>query len=419
MTTTAQPDELPAGPRTGAGRQIAYIMSRFPKLSETFVLYEMLAMAEQGFDVELYPLLRERTDLVHPEAIPLVARANFQPLVSVAIIGSHLHFLLRRPRAYVRALWALLRGTAGSTRFLLGALVFFPKIAHIARLMANRGVDHVHCHFASHPAAAGFVIHRLTGIPFSFTAHGTDLHVDRHMLREKVAEAAFVIAISEDNRRVILDECGDQWQAKVAVIHCGVDTSLFRKPASTTSTKFTILCVGRLLEVKGQIHLIEACRILAAGGLDFVCHLVGEGPDRDVLAARIREVGLGHRVRLAGSLARPQLLELLGTTDVLVAPSVPTRQGSREGIPVSLMEAMSMEVPVVASRISGIPELVDDGTSGLLVSPGDAEALAGAIGRLYEDPELRHRLGRAGRSKVVVEFDLSANAARLGELVAG
>jgi glycosyltransferase involved in cell wall biosynthesis len=404
----------PEEPSHPSRLKIGYVTSRFPKLSETFVLGEIQAVEEQGLQIELFPLLREREDVVHSEARPLAARAHYQPFFSLPILGSQLHFLRRRPRKYLGALWALLRGTWGSANFLFGALGIFPKVVHAARLMEADGVAHVHCHFSSHPAAAGFVVRRLTGIPYSFTAHGSDLHVDRHMLREKVDEAAFVVAISEFNRNVILRECGDDVAGKLVVVHCGVDMQLFRqRDTAPPDRPFTVVCVGMLHEVKGQAHLIEACRLLAEEGIDVACVLVGEGEDRSVLERRIAEAGLEGRVTLAGNLTRAEVAEVLRSAHVLATPSVPTKRGKREGIPVALMEAMSGGVPVVASDLSGIPELVEDEVTGLLVPPRDSTALAGALRRLHDDPALRERLAFAGREKVAREFDVRANAAEL------
>ncbi|MGH2451431.1 MAG: glycosyltransferase, partial [Candidatus Limnocylindria bacterium] len=262
--------------------------------------------------------------------------------------------------------------------------------------------------------AAGFVVRRLTGIPYSFTAHGSDLHVDRHMLREKVDEAAFVVAISEFNRNVILRECGEDVAGKLVVVHCGVDTQLFRQRDTTPPDRpFTVICVGTLQEVKGQAHLIEACRLLAGEGIDVTCMLIGKGKDRSVLERRIAEAGLEGRVSLAGSLKRADVAEVLRSAHVLVAPSVATKRGKREGIPVALMEAMSGGVAVVASDLSGIPELVEHEATGLLVPPRDSTALAGALRRLHDDPALRERLALAGREKVEREFDVRASAAEL------
>jgi glycosyltransferase involved in cell wall biosynthesis len=276
------------------------------------------------------------------------------------------------------------------------------------------GVAHVHCHFANHPAAAGFVIHRLTGIPYSFTAHGSDIHVDRHMLREKVREAEFVVAISRYNRNVILREAGDEFADRVVVIHCGVDTSRFRPEARDARTgRLEIVCVGTLHEVKGQAYLVEACRTLARDGIDVHCSLIGDGPDRAKLERLIADTGLKDRVSITGGLTQDRVAMLLRGADVLVAPSVPTAGGKREGIPVVLMEALSSGIPVVASNLSGIPELVEDGLTGLLVEPRDAAGIAAALTRLEADPGLARRLGLAGRDKVLREFDLDTNAGLL------
>jgi glycosyltransferase involved in cell wall biosynthesis/peptidoglycan/xylan/chitin deacetylase (PgdA/CDA1 family) len=394
---------------------VAYVMSRFPKISETFILTEILALQRRGVRVEVHPLLRERAALVHPEAEPIVERAHYLPFLSLPVLASQLHWLRRRPRAYLGALRDVVLGTRGSLNFLVGGLGIFPKVAHAARLMQDEGVVHVHCHFANHPALAGFVVHRLTGLPYSFTAHGSDLHVERAMLPEKVAEAAFVATVSDYNRRVILDECEGRFADKVHVIRAGVDTEVFapRPDGERPDGPLRVVCVGTLHEVKGQAHLVEACRLLGAEGVAVTCRLVGDGPDRDLLEQHIAAAGLAGSVTLVGACTRPQIAAELREADVLVAPSVPTRSGKREGIPVVLMEAMSSGLAVVASDLSGIPELVRDGTSGLLVPPADATGLAGALRRLRDDPELRRRLGRGGRERVEAEFDLEHSAAEL------
>ncbi len=396
-------------------------MSRFPALTETFVFTELEAVAARGVPVDLFPLRRERAALVHEEAAPLVDRARFTPLLSLRIIAANLRCLFSRPVAYLGALATIVRANVGSARYLLGALAFFPKAVHLARLLSREGVKHVHAHFASHPAAVAFVIRRLTGIGYSFTAHGSDLHRDRHMLAEKVAESRFVVAISRFNRDVILDACGGRHGDRVAVIHCGVDTRAIRPRRGPTAFEegrgpFAVVWVGTLYEVKGQRYLLEACRALVDGGLDVACRLVGDGRDRAALEELAASLGLADRVRFLGALERREVLAAVAAADVLVAPSVPTADGRRVGIPVALMEAMASGVPVVASRLSGSPELVRDGETGLLVEPRDAAGLAAAIGRLHAEPDLRARLARAGRRIVEDEFDLEKSGARLAEL---
>ncbi len=429
------PALIPTSGRPG-GAKVAYIMSRFPKITETFILYEMLAMEQQGVEVEVYPLLRERAAVMHPEAKPFVQRAHFQPFISWPILRAQMQFLRRKPGVYLQTLWTLLRANWGSLRFFGGALAFFPKAVYFAQLMAAEGVTHVHAHFASHPAAAAFIIHRLANIPYSFTAHGSDLHCDQHMLREKVAEAAFVVPISNYNKEMIVDECHGQFREKVMVIHCGVDTQVFEPRSGPTpheqgSSPFTILCIGTLHEVKGQAYLIEACRLLSKTlappsspplggtegeqGVDFACHFIGDGPELAALTKQVEAAGLEEQIHFHGRLTRQEIAGLLRGADVVATPSVPTSSGRREGLPVALMEAMGSGVPVVASNLSGIPELVIDGQTGLLVAPGDAEGLAQALEHLYHNPDLRRRLGQAGREKVVGEFDLFKNADALAQ----
>lgn len=426
--------------------RVAYIMSRFPKLTETFILYEMLAMEQLGVRIEVYPLLRARKTAVHqegasvwakitqlfsraqgdlkihPESATFIDRANFEPFFSWRIMRAHSYFLLHKPLTYFGTLFTLMRATWGSLNFFLGALSLFPKTVYFARHMEINQVAHIHAHFANHPATAAFVIHRFTGIPYSFTAHGADLQVDQHMLREKVHEAAFVVTISSFNKELIIEKCGAQYCDRIKIIHCGVDTSVFspthkKIEAKQTGSPFVILCIGTMYEVKGHTYLIDACRLLKEEKLNFVCYLVGDGPFRPALEEQIERLDLTNHVSFCGEYTRQEISDLLQKVDTLVAPSIPTSSGRREGIPVVLMEAMASSVPVVASGISGIPELVEDEISGLLVKPRDPEALAVALKRLYQNPILCQRLGEAGRKKVLREFDLNRNATFLAQSI--
>ncbi|MFV1963871.1 MAG: glycosyltransferase [Pirellulaceae bacterium] len=418
-------------------------MSRFPELTQTFVLFEIRAVEQQGISVELYPLLRggnqtRHTDgaslwrklfelsgtkrakqVMHPEAAALVARAHFAPFLSRAVLAAQWYYLCRNPAAYFAALWTLVRGAWGSTNFLLGGLAIFPKSVYFARGMASQGITHIHAHFANHPTTAAWIIHRLTGIPYSFTAHGSDLHRDRHLLREKVAEASFVVPISQCNREVIEQHCGSSCRSRLNIIHCGVDTDLFHPthPSRGTSACGTlkILSGGTLHEVKGQKYLIEACHRLKDRGIDFECNFVGDGPDFASLSEQITQLGLDEQVHLLDQRTRLEIVSLMHEADVLVAPSVPSRSGRREGIPVVLMEAMACGVPVVASDLSGIPELIDHEECGLLTPPGDVDKLVDALTRLHVDTELCQQMGRGARAKVLEQFNQSKNASLLSQ----
>lgn len=403
--------------RSAQAPKVAYIMSRFPKLTETFVLYEALAVQQQGIQVEIYPLLRENQRVTHPEARKMAERARFAPFVSLPILDSQRFFLKRQPRQYMKLWQEVLSGTWGSLNFLVGGIGILPKSVHFARSMLEQGVTHVHAHFASHPALAALIIHRLTGIPFSFTAHGSDLHVERRMLDRKVQAASFVVAISSFNKEVIVRECGEQYRAKIEVIHCGIDPDIF-VPSNDRprGSRFRMICVASFEEVKGHRYLIEACRVLEQDGVDFECHLVGDGPCRPQLEKQVRDSRLDSRVCVHGAVSRDRVVDLLKLADVFVLPSVPTKGGKREGIPVVLMEAMATGLPVVSSMLSGIPELVESGVSGLLTASGDIPAIAVALDRLYRDPKLRAQLGSAGRERVLQQFNQRLSAERLVRL---
>jgi colanic acid/amylovoran biosynthesis glycosyltransferase len=397
--------------------KVAYLMSRFPEITETFILYEMLEQERLGNTVEIYPLLRQYPPVVHPEAAAATLRAHFEPFVSAAILRANWHYLRRRPRAYFAAMAEVLRGTFGSPRFFLGALVFLPKSVRFAYQMERIGVTHMHAHFATHATLSAMIIHRLTGIPFSFTAHGHDVHCDRRMLGEKLAAAAFAITVCDYNRELMAREFGEHLRDKIHVIHCGVDTEYFRPPRELPPPMpLRIASVASLLEVKGHTYLVEACRLLREHGIAFHCDLVGEGDLKLQIEAQIAAAGLQDAFTLHGAQPRSEILRLLQQAHIKVLPSVPTSVGSREGIPVALMEAMACGLPVVSSRLSGIPELVEDGVSGILIEPRDAFALAQGIERLARDPDLRARMGAAGRRRVLRDFSLAANTARLSTL---
>lgn len=397
--------------------RIAYVMSRFPKLSETFVLNEMIALESFGAHVDVYPLLRERQTVSHPEVHAWIARARYLPFLSLGILAANAHYALRQPRRYARMLRDVLGGTWRSPRMFAGTLAILPKSVRFAYEMEQSGVAHVHAHFAIHPALAAFVVHRLTDIPFSFTAHGSDVYVDRRMLAQKVNAAAFTVAISEFNRRIIIEECGSASADRVHVVHCGVDPDFFAPAPRHERDVVELVCVAVLEEKKGHRYLIDACAQLRDRGVRFRCHLVGDGPLRRELEQRVADAGLTEVVLLHGGRPRNEVAGLVAGADIAVLASHRTGRGKMEGIPVALMEAMACGVPVVATVMTGIPELVEHEVNGLLVRSGDAVPLADALETLARDARLRSRLGAAARAKVLEEFDLRANARRLLQLI--
>jgi colanic acid/amylovoran biosynthesis glycosyltransferase len=425
--------------------RVAYVMSRFPRLTETFILYEILALRRRGVDVQVYPLMRERKTRVHPdgastlkkavdllsgedreilmhaEARTLLPFVHYSPLLSWGIARAVGRTLLRRPLSVVRTLARVVTDNLGSANYLLGGLAIFPKAVYLGAEMQRTGVTHLHAHFANHPTTAAYVIRRLFDIPFSFTGHGADLQVDQHMLDEKVARATFVRAISEDGRRFIAGHAGPGSHDKIVVVPCGVDTATFagQRPPRGHEGPLRLLCVATLYEVKGHTYLFDAIASLDDRGAEVRCLLVGDGPDRKALEARVADLGLSNRIEFLGQRTREEIIDLMHDADLLVVPSIPTQSGRREGLPVVIMEAMSAGLPVVASAISGIPELVEGGQTGLLVPPMDAEALANAILRLANDDELRSRIVTAALARVREQYDLEVVSKALSELFAG
>ena len=418
---------------------VAYVVSRFPKLTETFILYEILALEAQGVRVELFPLLRAKSTsspseggsvwrklierirpsegvmTMHPEARPLVTRAHYTPFISVPILAANWRVFRRGPRTYLRAVATIVADNLGSPNFLLGGLAIIPKAVYIGEMMRSRGVQHVHAHFANHPATAAWIIHATSGLPYSFTGHGADLQVDQHMLRRKVRGARAVVTISEYNRAFIAGHTEID-PSRINVIHCGVDTQQFtpRKIAvEGAPSAVHLLCIGTFYEVKGHRYLLEACRVLIDRGRAVTLDLIGEGPDEAELRGLVVALRLTDSVSFLGPRTRDEVIRALQDADALVVPSVPTESGRREGIPVVLMEAMASGIPVIASNISGIPELVEHERSGLLVQPRDPAAIADAVDRIILEPGLAERLSIGGRAHVVAEFDLQTNATRL------
>lgn len=412
--------EAPPPAERGHGPlRVAYVMSRFPKITETFILYEILELERRGVAVEVFPLLREPAKVVHPEAARLMPRVRFQPFVSAAIIAAHWRVFRRAPRRYLATLAEVLWGTRRSPNFFLGALGIWPKSVAMAEQMECRGVAHLHAHFASHPALAALIVHRLTGIPFSFTAHGSDIHIDQTMFGAKLRAARFGITVCRYNVDFLAERCGEWVRGKLRVLHCGTDPETFTadEAPAPPGKPFTILCVGALREVKGHRHLIDACTLLRARGIRLRCRLIGEGDLHGDLMRRINRAGLWEQVHLLGARPRAAVSAEMRAADVVVLPSILGRRGDREGVPVALMEAMASGKPVVSSRQSGIPELVEDGVEGLLCPPGDARALADALETLARDAELRRRMGAAGRRKILAEFDMRQSAQLLARML--
>ena len=389
---------------------IAYLTSRFPKITETFVLYEVLELRKRGVDVHVFPLVKESPDTMHPEVEELAEYVHGQSLASMKLLRDQFIWMIRNPLRYFKTGWLVLGKVWHSPKFLSRALIVFPKAASFALVMRELKVKHVHAHWATHPTLAAFIIKRLTGVGYSFTAHAHDIYVNQTMLTDKIRDAEFVATISDFNRRFLENYCNGCDKDKIHVIRCGVDTSVF-VPVHRHKEGgiFTIVCVAGYEEKKGHTYLLQACARLHQRGLEFRCLLVGEGQAREDIEEEVSRLGIACCVSLLGAQPREKVRDLLAQSDIAVLPSVVMNTGKREGIPVSLMEASAMALPVVATDISGVCELVEHGRTGILVPERDAEALETAIWNLAHSANNRISFGNRAREKVQNVFNLRKN----------
>jgi colanic acid/amylovoran biosynthesis glycosyltransferase len=393
---------------------VVYMVSRFPNVSETFVLRELNEVAAtDGVEADLASLFPPSNPFVHPAARPWVSRLRRPGARESAT--AILWWSLRRPLRLISSALSIGRGYAPRPRLLLRALATLPVAAAHARWIAQSRPDHVHAHFASYPALAAWLCHRMTGISYSFTAHAHDIFVQQCFLDRKIGDASFVATISDFNRRFLLPHRpGDR--PPIEVVHCGIDPGAYRfdpRPLRREGP-VRLLCVASLQDYKGHRVLFDA---LGRGGtrLDRVAlDLVGAGKLEGELRDRAASLGLEPRIRFHGNLPEPEVARMLGRADGFVLPSVTAADGRQDGIPVALMEAIACGLPVIASRLSGIPELVREGESGALATPGDASDLALQMARLIEGELELNPV--AARERIERDFDIARTSARMVEL---
>jgi colanic acid/amylovoran biosynthesis glycosyltransferase len=397
--------------------RVAYVMSRFPHLTETFILREMNELECRAWTVELYPLICQAQARVHAEAVPWLSRVH-PPRMSENVAAST-SWCLRRPLRCLSIVSKVLRGYWREPRGLARALWLLPRSAAIASALQASAMTHIHAHYATYPALTAWIVHRLTGVTYSVTVHAHDIFITQAMLYTKLASAEFVVAISEYNRQLLLG-VDPSWGNKVHVVHCGVHLDAYASPRPRhLQARVNIVCVGSLQEYKGHRVLLGAAAMLRSRGVDFDLRIVGDGPLRTKLETEIARLDLRGHVELLGPLTESEVAQILGVADIYVQPSIVAASGLMEGIPVALMEAMASGVPVVATALSGVPELVEDDVTGLLAPAGDPHALADALERLTTEAALADRLARSGRIRVEQQFDVRRNVAELAGLLRG
>jgi glycosyltransferase involved in cell wall biosynthesis len=397
--------------------KIAYLAPEFGAVTSTFIYREIQALQSLGAQVDTYSTRRPADAVVSAEAVPLIAATTYlydlpKSRVMLDVLAMKLGSPLRYGRTAMRLLHDVFFAKVPSPSDRLKLFWHFFIACSLARRLVARGTRHLHAHFAHVPTSVAMYAASLAGIPYSFTAHANDIFERPTALREKVARSALTACISEYNRRHLQEiGCRDD---RIDIVRCALDVENYDyrdpKPLATPPLLYS---VGRLVEKKGIGILIEALKHLRDRGVAFHCRIVGNGPLTDAISQQVRDLGLQDHVNLAGGQPQERVKEWFREADVFVLPCVVAQSGDRDGIPVVLMEAMALGVPVVSTTVSGIPELVESERSGLLVPPGDSLGLADALERVLRDRELATSLAREARKTLETTFESRRNAAIL------
>jgi len=390
--------------------RVAYVLKMYPRFSETFVLNELLELERQGVALRVFSLKRPNDGIAHADVQRLRAAVTYLPESLPRLVWAQRELLRRRPlRLLALLLRAVRKRRLDSAKHVLQAGALAP------RLLDERWT-HLHAHFASGSTSVALNASRLTDVPYSLTAHAKDIYLDSVRpadLARKLAPARFAVTVSDYNAAYLRPLANG---TRVVRVYNGIDLERFTPNGTPRDRPPLVLAVGRLIEKKGFDDLVRACASLDAEGTDFRCAIVGKGPLRDDLQTLIDRLGLGSRVSLTGPLPRERLLHLYPRAAVMAAPCTVGDDGNRDGLPTVLVEAMALGVPVVTTPVTGIPELVEDGVTGLLVPERAPAALARAIGRLVAEDELAQQVAAAARARVEERFDLRRNVAQLRRL---
>lgn len=394
----------PSEPRVG------YVLKMYPRLSETFVVNEIAAVEACGLPVEVFSLRAPVDGRFHASLSRVRATVTW----------------VQRPIKLADA-WPLLRDASARLPGLAGALEDLldeepsdaVQAVEVADLAVRREVTHLHAHFGTLAATVARLASRLTGIPYSFTAHAKDVYVPTErpdVLRRNLAGAARVVTVSDYNVAHLEREHG--LGSSVARIYNGLDLDEF--PFAGSQGRLPrVVAVGRLVEKKGFSDLLEAMALLRAQGRPVPLDLVGSGPLEDDLRRQVARLGLTDLVRWYGPLTQDEVRAAVRRAAVLAAPCVVAADGNRDGLPTVVLEAMALGTPVVSTPVTGIPEAVRDGVTGLLVPQRSPAELAAALRRLLDDAELGDRLARRARALVEVQFDSTRQALALRQVFTG
>ncbi len=395
---------------------VVYLVSRFPLTSETFIVREIDALNRTGrFDLEVRSLFPSPDEPVHE-----ISQRWTERLVRPSAAGALAAFAwaaMTRPMAVSSVLARVIKGYRRSPLLVRALLTVVLACAHAKDFARRPESPHIHAHYATYPALAAWVCQRLVGTSYSFTVHAHDLYVDTSMLDDKITDARFVVTISEYNR-ALLEQHNPQ-HTPIRIVRAGIDTAAydFRPRAVPADGPVRALTVASLQAYKGHAVLFEALALGGAAVDRITIDLIGDGVLRGDLEALAARLGLGERVRFLGRRNEDEVRAALDTADLFVLPSIVAEDGQMEGLPVALMEALACGVPAVSTELSGIPEIIIDGNTGLLAIPGDAVSLNRVMTAMVERGSATIAFAEAGRMLVTKDFDLGQSVSALTSLL--
>lgn len=405
--------------------RIAYLVKTYPRLSETFILNEILGIEDLGMELEIFSLRKQPpgAEPVHPDVakvkgsvtyIPSFVRPLLPPGLAL-LLFAQLMFLFTAPRRYFAA-----------ARFHFGSgndprLKDFLQAGYLAWTLRWRKITHLHAHFANLPTTVAEIVQCLTGIRYSFTGHAKDVYLTPPAeMARKIKKAECVLTCTAFNHRYLAELA--EHRTPVHLAYHGIDVSRFRALNQGDPTQSgeipLVLSVARLCEKKGLEFLIKACHVLVDRGVAFQCQIVGYGPLENKLREMISSLGLQGKVSLLGKMTQDQLADLYPQANLFALPCLVLENGDRDGIPNVLFEAMVSGVPVVSTDIEGVCELIEHRKNGLIVEQRNASALADAMQLLITTPGLRNELARCGRQTVLTNFTRQASAKHVYEILA-
>ena len=394
--------------------KLAYLVSQYPATSHTFIHREIEALRKHDVEVETFSVRLPSKAEQESERQEFEQTWYILPPKPARLLRAHARQMFRRPSSYARTLRRAFSHRVPGLRAALWAGFHFVESVALADELEVRGIDHLHNHFANSGANVGFLATRLLEVDWSLTLHGISEfdYPAGLLLAEKISAASFVACVTHFGRaqamRIVEPE---QWK-KFLIVRCGVDVETFTQASSTVSVPakqrtYRMLSVGRLSPEKGHVGLVEALRLVVDAGVDVELRLVGDGPERARIESRVKSLALERHVSFAGRLPASQIASELSHADVFVMSSF------MEGLPVVIMEALSMEVPVIAPAVAGIPELIEHEKTGMVYPPSDWGKLSQCMIALLRDPKAAKAMAKAGKVRIVEEFEITRAIAPL------